>query len=370
MICDPMGHGLMAGISEIPTMDVFNALSAKNLTLSGIVRGINKKLVELLPMGRFSCMLLFRMDMYSGELTLLSAGIPDAIIFRRDGSLVRFPSTCIPLGIQKDLGPLEVQQARLNPGDCFFACSDGLTDIILDEELAELFQQGGEERFLELMHDLMNERIQDRELTDDISWCLWPFHPERMEKAPLSVAAKSALAEGEAVDETGIELSLTFDPRALNYYDLGSNLVGFLGRNGVPDEVSQILALLLSETIVNAVDHGVLGLDSSLKESAFEAYESARAAQLALMHTKRVGVKILINQRPSGAFSHLLVQVADPGRGFDWRHLLQAQEELSDKPHGRGLILLNALGRDVAFNEAGNEISFRLYASEASAETR
>jgi len=359
MICDPMGHGLIAGISEIPTMDVFNALTAKNLPLPGILGGINGKLIDLLPMGRFSCVLLFRLDMYSGDLTMLNAGIPDAIVFRRDGSLLRFPSTCIPLGIQLDLGHLEVQHARLEPGDCFFACSDGLSDIVEDEEMVALFREGGEAHFLELMQNLMDERIRDRELADDVSWCLWPYWPERLER-PL-VPAPPKLGHPSA---TGLELGLTFDPRALNYYDLGSNLVGFLGRNGVPDDVSQVLALLLSETIVNAVDHGVLGLDSAIKETSFEAYETARSTQLALMDTQQVTVMVRVNQTPSGAFSDLQARISDPGRGFAWRSFVEAPEASTDKPFGRGLLLLKALGRDLAFNEAGNELSFRLYALE------
>lgn len=359
MICDPMGHGLMAGISEIPTMDVFNALTAKNLPLPGIIRGINKKLMDLLPTGRFSCVLLFRMDLYSGELTLINAGFPDALLLRGDGSLSRFSSTCIPLGIQEDLKGLEVQQAELSPGDCFFAFSDGLSDIVNEEELVGLFRQGGEAGFMERLQGLLDERIRNRELADDVSCCLWPFRPEQMAlaKAPPEVRL-------DDMDATGIELNLTFDPRVLNYYNLGPNLVGFLGRNGVPDEVAQILALLLSESIVNAVDHGVLGLDSTLKESGIDAYQSSRAAQLALMNTNHVGVRILVNQTLDGAFSHLQVHVTDPGQGFDWRKALQTPEGPSLKPHGRGLIMLKALGRDLSFNEAGNEIRFRLYATE------
>ncbi|MBI1751270.1 MAG: response regulator [Acidobacteria bacterium] len=359
MICDPMGHGLMAGISEIPTMDVFNALSARDFPLPRLLSEINRKLRELLPGGRFSCVLLFRMDMHTGDLSVASAGMPDAYVFRRDGSLVRFPSTCIPLGIQHELGPVEVHRLRLEDGDCFFACSDGLSEIVEEDELLDLFQKGGETRFTSLLQNLMDERIRDRELADDVSWCLWPFRPERAR--PLRSLGPAPLARET---ETGITLRFTFDPRALNYGDLGSNLVSFLGRQGVPEAVSQVLALLLSEAIVNAVDHGVLDLDSALKESEFEVYEAARVAQLSMAHAQFVGVEILVNRTPDGAFSHLFVQVSDPGRGFDWQRALAETESAPEKPHGRGLILLKALGRDLAFNDIGNEVSFSLYAAD------
>jgi CheY-like chemotaxis protein/anti-sigma regulatory factor (Ser/Thr protein kinase) len=360
MICDPMGHGLMAGISEIPAVDVFNAISARDLPLRSILAEINKKLLLLLPEGRFSCVILFRMDTTSRSLTVLNAGMPDALVFRRRGGLVRLESTCIPLGIQEDLGTHEPDRLWLEPGDCFFACSDGLTDIICEEELLHLFEWGGELGFSAMLNTVLDERISDRELADDVSWCIWPFRADPKEAPIPAVPALRAEAE-----ETAMNLCLSFDPRAFNYSDLGPNLVGFLGRQGVPTEVSQILALLLSEAIVNAVDHGVLGLDSALKERSYEAYEAHRQTQLAASRLAMVDLQVAIHLGLDKGFSHLEVHVSDPGLGFDWRQWLARMDDASDRPYGRGLLLIQTLARDLAFNKAGNEVSFSLYASES-----
>jgi anti-sigma regulatory factor (Ser/Thr protein kinase) len=210
-----------------------------------------------------------------------------------------------------------------------------------------------------MLGTLMDQRISDRELADDVSWCIWPFQAEEKEGPVPTVSTVSVGAE-----ETAMNLRLSFDPRAFDYDDLGPNLVGFLGRQGVPIDVSQILALLLSEAIVNAVDHGVLGLDSALKAVSFDTYHVKRQARLATGGLAMVDLQVVVHLGLDKSFSHLEVHVSDPGLGFDWRQWLAGMHDASDRPYGRGLLLLQTLARDLAFNEAGNEVSFSLYASE------
>ena len=359
MLCDPMGHGLMAGISEIPTIEVFKTLSGRDLPMPSILAEINQKLMNLLPWGRFSCVLLFRLDAHTGELQIANAGMPETFIFHAGGGLTRYASTSIPLGIQKDLGSLTVNRHRLLPGDCFFACSDGLSEIVDEAELVELFEQGGDVAFPGLLQGLIGTRVGNRELADDLSWCLWPFHPEQLE-----VRLPSNPRLRHLTDEEYLSLRLRFHPASVNYHEVGPNLVGFLDRQGVPKAVSQTLALLLSEAIVNAVDHGSLGLSSPLKEAGFEAYELERSHRLSAGGKGPVDLHIRIHQRTDGAFSHLNVHVVDPGHGFDWRPHLAENQDPANRPYGRGILLLKALAHDLAFNDKGNEIQFNLYASE------
>lgn len=359
MICDPMGHGLLAGISEIPTVDVFNTLAMRNLPLPGILAEINRKLVQLLTGDRFSCVTLFRMNLHTGQLDVVNAAMPDALVFRRGGQVDRIPSTSIPLGIQEDLGTPAMTSLQLEPGDCFFACTDGLTDLVSEDEIHALYLAEDESAFSAGLQRLVAERVHDLELTDDITWCLWPFRAE--DKAQ----ALPGNAQRELVADLGLNLSLAFHPGSLNYHEIGSDLVGLLGRHGVPEPVSQTLSLLLSETIVNAVDHGALGLDSAFKEAGFEVYELARVSRLAAGCRGPIELEIKVHQGPGGAFSKLTVRVADPGNGFDFQQALARLDDLTHKPYGRGLLLVRNLSRDLAFNADGNEVTFSLYASEA-----
>lgn len=358
MVCDPMGHGLMAGISGIPTLDVFNALAARNFPLPSILEEINGKLLHLLPVGRFSCAVLFRMDWHTGECSVINAAMPDALVFRAGGSVVRFPSTGIPLGIQKDLGSPVAGRVRMAPGDCFFACSDGLTDIVDETQIIEVFRSGGFEGFAERLRGLVEQRIGNLDLADDVSWCLWPFQPGQV-PADTGMSAEKSLPPDIRGGRT-LDLCLRFPPSLPAYQEMGSTLAGFLSRHGVSRSMAQNLALLLSESIINAVDHGVLELDSAIKEEDFERYDLERRSRLEACGQETIELQVTLHLRPDGICSRLLARVADPGRGFDWRrHLAGAPDTRS----GRGLLLLKALGRDIAFNETGSEVCFSLFGS-------
>ncbi|MBI1752309.1 MAG: fused response regulator/phosphatase [Acidobacteria bacterium] len=359
MVCDPMGHGLMAGISGIPTLDVFNALAARNFPLPSILEEINEKLIHLLPVGRFSCAVLFRMDWHSGEFFVINSAMPDALVLRADGSVARFPSTGIPLGIQKDLGSPAVGRARMAPGDCFFACSDGLTDIVDEGQIIGIFRDCGLDGFTDRLRGLVEQRIGNLDLADDVSWCLWPFQPGHAAPASSGTRLPPENHEGQAMD-----LRLRFHPGIPAYQEMGSTLVGFLSRHGVSQSMAQNLALLLSEAIINAVDHGVLELDSALKEDDFERYDLERRSRLETCGQVPIELQVSLRLGPDGICSRLLVRVADPGKGFDWRRYLAHMAETPDTLSGRGLLLLQALGRDLAFNETGSEVSFGLYASQ------
>lgn len=350
MLCDPMGHGLMAGISEIPTMAAFTSLAAMDLPMTSMLAEINRKLFHLLPLGRFSCMILFRLDRHTGDLALVNAGMPNALLLRRDSRVELFGSTCLPLGIQEDLGSTAVRHLQLEPGDCFFACSDGLTDLLSEEEILGLFATGGEEGFPRLLKELLDERIQDRELSDDISWCLWPFWPDRV---PRTRALASTRTENDS--QEGLKVQLGFQPETFCYREVGPNLAAFLGRHGLPADVSRTLALLLSEAVVNAVEHGALepGSDSEANDGP----------------PGQVGIRLVIHQDAEGAFSRLDVQVRDPGPGFAWRQRLEDPPEASSRRSGRGLTLLKSLAEDFTFNEAGNVLSFSLLAAPAEEKT-
>ncbi|WLT30257.1 response regulator [Geothrix sp. PMB-07] len=357
MVCDPMGHGLMAGISGIPTLDVFNALAARNFPLLSILEEINEKLIHLLPLGRFSCAVLFRMDWHTREFFVINAAMPDAFVLRGDGAVVKFPSTGIPLGIQKDLGAPAVGRVRMAPGDCFFACSDGLTDIVDEAQILDTFRSGGLEGFTGRLRALVEQRIGNLDLADDVSWCLWPFEPDWAVPAASEQRTTPEVLEGRTLD-----LCLRFHPNVPAYQEMGSTLVGFLGRHGVSRSMAQNLALLLSETIINAVDHGVLQLDSALKEVDFERYDLERRSRLKACGHEALELQVSLHIRPDGVCSHLLARMADPGRGFDWRQYLADMADTPDKLSGRGLLLLKALGQDLTFNEAGNEVCFSLHA--------
>jgi CheY-like chemotaxis protein/anti-sigma regulatory factor (Ser/Thr protein kinase) len=357
LLCDPMGHGLLAGISGIPTIEVFNTLAGIGLPLPRILSGINLRLFHLMPRHRFSCALLFRLDRHTGSLSVLNAGMPDAMVLHRDGSLTRFASTSVPLGILEDLGPLSMELRQLEAGDCLFGCSDGLTDLVPEQDLLACLRAGDAAAFPGRLRALLDQRVQDRELADDVSWFLWPYRPDALGQAPPPGPTDLTDASVPC-----LSLRLRFYPSVQAYDELAPNLAAFLASQGAPGSATQALSVVLSEAIMNAVDHGLLGLDSALKTS-FETFEAERSARLGADPQGAVELLAVVHRAADGSFSHVWIQVNDPGQGFDWRSQLADRGDPAALLHGRGLTLIRALARDLSFNDTGNIISFSIYSA-------
>lgn len=136
---------------------------------------------------------------------------------------------------------------------------------------------------------------------------------------------------------------------------------------------STFLQLVVVELINNAIDHGVLKLESAMKAEAngFTRYYNERERRLADLNSGwiEVSIELVGNNK-------LCLRVQDSGSGFDYksyRRNLQAgaQDTVSDtagvrnvvdgnasdqEAFGRGLMILNELCDTVAHVGCGNEI--------------
>ncbi len=68
-------------------------------------------------------------DLATGEISVVDAGHSLAFVLKADDTWVELRSTGLPLGMGFD-EPRDVGRARLEPGDTFLCCSDGLLDIL------------------------------------------------------------------------------------------------------------------------------------------------------------------------------------------------------------------------------------------------
>ena len=109
--------------------------------------------------------------------------------------------------------------------------------------------------------------------------------------------------------------------------------------------------LLLSEAYNNALDHGVLGLNSEIKkqEDGFFRYYELREAALA----KLTDAMIIIDMRYCPDTLSLYFIICDSGRGFSSKH-----DELAkvNNEFGRGVSLLEEIAEKVTYNASGNQV--------------
>ena len=108
------------------------------------------------------------------------------------------------------------------------------------------------------------------------------------------------------------------------------------------------------------MDHGLLGLDSSLKDRGFEPYENARRRALAEFRSGEVccDLQLWFSSQELDRLSRIRVEVTDTGGGFNWQPWIQPTAPGLELPHGRGIQLLAALSTGLQFSPKGNSLSF------------
>lgn len=366
MICDATGYGLMAGVSTIPVVEIFQGMVRKDMALANIYTEISAKLSRILPTGRFVSLLLFRLDTNLGLIMVLNAGIPEALL-QRDGTVYRnFPSQNLPAGVPGiSEFPVLIDQVEIKAGDRFMAFSDGLVEAFTEEEiLRELMEVPGRlshNGHCSLVQNAIALRIRDCDMRDDISWALWDIPPFTIQKSQ-SVSAPAVNSHKALLP--GMELIFSLDPRFFEPKEILPQIQALLVSQNVPEEYSQILMLLLTESVANAVDHGVLELDSEIKASqGFEAFDALRRSRLSECVGGEVQSAIRLMYDPvQGAVRRINVTVTDSGSGFNWKSLESAKKETGGEelPFGRGIALMRALSSDLSFNERGNRVSFSI----------
>jgi two-component sensor histidine kinase len=152
-------------------------------------------------------------------------------------------------------------------------------------------------------------------------------------------------------------VELAMHPRQHSIPSVLPDCLRLVGSQGLPAEAAQTLAVALTEALGNAVDHGLLRLDTRLKEEGFMAYDAARQAGLEAAPAHAIHLRIALHSDAQNRIREVAVDVEDPGPGFDWRAW---QNRSAHGQRGRGLRILQSIALDLGFNEAGNAIHFTL----------
>ena len=112
----------------------------------------------------------------------------------------------------------------------------------------------------------------------------------------------------------------------------------------------------MTELYVNALDHGVLGLDSALKSdpSGFAQYFSEREQRLDNLQTGHVSFYLNVEQNEDSR--SMKIRIEDSGKGFDYLNhdILNADDNTGLS--GRGILLIRDLCESLSYLDAGNVV--------------
>jgi len=120
-----------------------------------------------------------------------------------------------------------------------------------------------------------------------------------------------------------------------------------------------VIAMAYHEALVNALEHGNLEMDSSLKGdflSSCEDYTGLLEKRLQDPKYASRRIDVTMTATPD----RYEVHIRDDGRGFDATKIPQISDASLSRQHGRGLAMIHMVMDEVSNNEAGNEIKMVL----------
>ncbi|MBS97185.1 MAG: hypothetical protein CMI01_00700 [Oceanospirillaceae bacterium] len=359
LLGDITGHGLTTTIGALPVSETFRAMTKKGYELEEIVAQINRKLLKLLPTGMFVATAVLSLSAQARFVRIWNGGLPD-ILIQRGERLTAIGSSHPPLGILRRIDQLDIKTEPLDSNTRLLLFSDGLIEA--SNAHGELF---GEERVKELVGRCaqrccrlvdqidaeLTQFMEDTAFQDDVT--VVEIDGERLQR-PMAAPAKSVLAAPQ-IEESAIDhwnWSVELQGRSLARVDPVAQAMHQLYEYEGNDEHWQVVFTVLTELYVNALDHGVLELDSSLKSSAegFAQYYETREQRLTDLCGGTVNIELQHTRFSNGG--RLIIKVTDSGRGFDY-DAWQVKSASAAGLSGRGIHLIREVCDGLTYSEGG-----------------
>ena len=358
MVGDFTGHGLPAAVGAIPMSDIFYSMTAKGYAISDIVAEANQKLKAILPTGVFCAACLLEFNATYSTLNVWNGGIPDVLIRPpHGGALRRLPSQHLPLGIVDNaLLDRSVEMVAVLPGERIYVYTDGvieasdLSGALFGQERLETYltPKDAPDQLFEFICDGLATFQAGGPQRDDLT-CIEitcdavRANPPGLET--ITTYAAKVPSRWQMAIELGSETLRTFDPLP----QIMQMLMALQGLH----EHRERLYIILAELFANALEHGLLGLDSGLKHhpQGFVAYYTARAQSLAAL--AHGWINIVLSHTAVGSTGQLTLRIEDSGPGFNYQACLP--ELMENKGYsGRGIPMVRALCKELTYHGVGN----------------
>lgn len=363
LVGDFTGHGLTASIGAMPLADSFYTLTARGSSLRTIAAECNRRLTQVLSPGTFCCATFAEINFARGHIEFWSGGLPPSYLVRgigdADEQVRSFPAAHLPLGL---LGPerfdATTQAVSVAPNERLLLYSDGVVEAGNAEG-----EQFGSDR----LEAVLSKAAPTGSLVDEVVRELSLFvdgtaHEDDL--TLLEVALDPAIVPDGWQPVQSSEGSVAPPEWSMTYQVQDSSLATFQPvavllpvLAGVPVLRSRLdeIGVVMTELYANALDHGVLGLSSELKQDAagFLQFFSERTEKL---QSATGAVTIELNCVTVGPSTTFRLSVTDTGQGFEPKP--PPANEASDPTqspsyHGRGLKLMRELSSELKHDNGG-----------------
>ncbi|MCF6324493.1 MAG: SpoIIE family protein phosphatase [Gammaproteobacteria bacterium] len=360
MLGDFTGHGLSAAIGAIPVSDTFYSLSSKGYSIGDIAYNINKRLKETLPSGFFCAACLIEADEAFRTVAVWNGGNPDIIITTNNGPPIKISSSHLPLGVlNSDNLDRSVEFFELATNDKIYMVSDGVVEaqnthgnMYTQERLdSVLLESQNKCNPFSTIKNSINKFCENSEQFDDITLI-------EITAKPLDTV-NTAYTENndQALAAVNWGLSIKLGAGALQQTNPCPLITQSIMEIQGLSEHRERIYTILSELYSNSLEHGILGLDSSIKENPQGFTEYYNARELALSNLKNASIDISVKHHPlpSNSGGNIIIIIEDTGTGFDISNNTSSLEE-NRNAHGRGISLVKSLCTSLLYTNEGTRV--------------
>ncbi len=360
---DFTGHGLAASLGALPLSDVFYSMTAKGYSISDIVREVNRKLKLQLPTGMFLAACLVEIDTINMVLKYWNGAIPGAFLHKGD-SIVQLKSKNLPLGILGDSGFSDkVDIIEIHNNDRVVLSTDGIFEAENSE--GKMF---GADRFSDCLNDNLEEETdlfqhilnaldeftQEQEQTDDVTLGVITCDIDYINQ----IVSQKGTFKKFVPTHWKFDLHFFYDAiKSIDPVPLINQIMSEIQGHQVQQDK---LSMILTELFCNSLDHGLLGLDSSVKSTpeGFMQFYADKESRLDELESGSIFISVTNEPHENGG--ELTIVFEDSGKGFDVSNIKEPNASIDEnsplKFSGRGISLIKNYCQSVTYNDIGNRI--------------
>jgi len=332
-IIDAMGKGVSASVTTVLSISFINHMvnrAGSDFTIERAIKDyvefIHKKILD----EEIVSALFALIDIKTNKMKLTRFSMPPVLCIDKSGSMCRLGKSSLP--ITSYYNDYTIEEIDISSYERMLFFSDGLIESSVGDN--NLYNEYIEEDFRNSkckndFVELANSRVENPD--DDTTLIFFQRFNKSAPKREFKFATKM-----EELERANDELA-----KYLDYINLS-------------EEISVPIEQAFSELIMNAYEHGNIGITLSEKNSLLESDEYYNfLLQKELNCDKIIDVKFYLTNIESS--ERLIIQISDEGNGFDTEslrnHLVNGMAF-----NGRGILMSKMSVNGVLYSPKGNEV--------------
>ena len=365
-------EGTASAVGALPTSEVFRSMTQKGYAPQDIIENINQKLYKLLPEHINLRAVFININQEANVMSYANFGLQDCYLLSKNKT-----DNCVNLVYSNNLLG---QNRHLKHHTGFSNISINASNTLLlarsntigDGEHC-LYSHAAYEAIvkstepnnciLETVKSTIKNSIEKSTTDNNFSLVEIPTTPDLTPSPVVSETNQTSQITqqtGNFDNKDAISFELTIQNSHLKNIDPIPTLLNFLNSVTDTENSQDRLFTVFTEFYANALDHGILGLDSELKSSPEGFYNFFVEKEKRLQSLQEGEIKIQLKLYKQDTQNWLQATFHDSGPGFNFQKVIKDELVHKNDFSGRGFLLLRNLCDNIEFIAPGNCVTATL----------